>query len=200
MIALLEENALTQNRTYRYSFFYDDCATRPRDKVEESMLGEVVYPTLSSDSKPKTFRDIIYESTINNLWARFGMDFCVGSEADRPITDRQLMFAPFYLMNAFEGAQIATDSLSRPLVSKKSQLIFADKENLEYTWSDRLIDIFSPMRCALILFIIVTLLTIYGIKNKKGLWGLDLIRFAVAGISGGVIAFLAFVSSHPAVT
>ena len=163
-------------------------------------MGEVVYPALSPDGKPKTFRDVIYESTTNNLWARFGMDFCVGSEADRPITDRQLMFAPFYLMNAFEGAQIVTDSLSRPLVSNKSQLVFADKDNLEYTWSDHLIDIFSPMRCALILFIIVTLLTIYGIKNKKGLWGLDLILFAAAGISGCVIAFLALFSSHPAVS
>ena len=39
-------------------------------------------------------------------WARFGIDLCIGSEADQPITQRQMMFAPFYLMDAFDGAQI----------------------------------------------------------------------------------------------
>lgn len=37
LITLLEENYRPENRIYRYNFFYDNCATRPRDKVEESL-------------------------------------------------------------------------------------------------------------------------------------------------------------------
>lgn len=44
LIRLLQENYLPENRVYRYNFFYDNCATRPRDKIEESIDGKVIYP------------------------------------------------------------------------------------------------------------------------------------------------------------
>ena len=61
-------------------------------------------------------------------------------------------------------------------------------------------NLLTPMRCALLLFIIVTIATIYGIRKKKGLWGLDLALFGTAGIAGCVITFLALFSQHPAVS
>ena len=40
LIALLTENYRPENRVYRYNFFYDNCATRPRDQiVRESLSG-----------------------------------------------------------------------------------------------------------------------------------------------------------------
>ena len=33
LLALLIENSRPENRVYRYNFFYDNCATRPRDKI-----------------------------------------------------------------------------------------------------------------------------------------------------------------------
>ena len=42
LIQLLQENYRPENRVYRYNFFYDNCATRPRDKIEESIAGKVV--------------------------------------------------------------------------------------------------------------------------------------------------------------
>ena len=46
LIRLLQENYLPENRVYRYNFFYDNCATRPRDKIEESIDGKVIYLSL----------------------------------------------------------------------------------------------------------------------------------------------------------
>ena len=43
LLALLIENSRPENRVYRYNFFYDNCATRPRDKIEESIQGKVIY-------------------------------------------------------------------------------------------------------------------------------------------------------------
>ena len=35
----LAENYRPENRVYRYSYFYDNCATRPRDQVEQAVEG-----------------------------------------------------------------------------------------------------------------------------------------------------------------
>lgn len=198
LIRLLEENYRPENRVYRYNFFDDNCATRPRDKIEESIAGAVRYPATPEDGS-RTFRDIIHQYCAGHPWSRFGIDLCVSSEADRPITHRQMMYAPLYLMNAFAGAQIEGDAhtgsgnATRPLVSDTEQLVDATPEPNTDGWMP------TPLQCTLLLLIITSAATIYGIRKQKGLWGLDLFLFALAGIIGCVLAFLALFSQHPAV-
>ena len=60
LIRLLQENYRPENRVYRYNFFYDNCATRPRDKIEESIIGKVIYPSESQDGS-RSFRDIVHQ-------------------------------------------------------------------------------------------------------------------------------------------
>ena len=200
LIKLLEENYRPENRVYRYNFFYDNCATRPRDKIEESINGKVIYQPTQDTDKSQTYRDIIYQQTKDYPWSRFGMDFCIGSEGDVAIDSRKLMFAPSYLMDAFDTALIANNDSTRNLVSETSQIVYASAKPDEADWLEKLGRIFTPIRSALLLFILTAILTIYGIKKKKGLWGLDLILFASAGLAGCVILFLALFSEHPAVS
>lgn len=164
LIQLLQENYRPENRVYRYNFFYDNCATRPRDKIEESIAGKVVYPTEPQDGS-RTFRDIVHQYCKGHPWARFGIDLCIGSEADQPITQRQMMFAPFYLMDAFDGAQISTDTYSRPLVKTNKLIIDVTPEPDESGWMP------TPLQCSLLLFILTAAATIYGIRRRTGLWG-----------------------------
>ncbi len=192
LIRLLEENYRPQNRVYRYNFFYDNCATRPRDKIEESIEGQVVYPTTPSDNA-RSFRDIVHQYCQGHPWARFGIDLCVGSDADAPITRRQMMFAPFYLMDFFAQAQISGQQTERPLVSSVEKIVDVTPEK-DTTWMP------TPLQCALLLFILTAAGTIYGIRRKKGLWGIDLFLFGIAGVAGCVLAFLAIFSQHPAVS
>lgn len=195
LIALLEENYRPENRTYRYNFFYDNCATRPRDKIEESLSGKVLY---TNNLVPKggtiSFRDIIHRYAKGHPWARFGMDFCIGSEADRPITDRQTMYAPFFLMDFFATARVTDGKEERMLVADTEKVV--DASPIVYDTSLYP----TPLQAALILFILTAAITIYGLRKKRGLWGVDLILFSVAGIAGCVIAFLALFSEHPAVS
>lgn len=193
LIRLLQENYRPENRVYRYNFFYDNCATRPRDKIEESIAGKVIYPVEPQDGS-RTFREIVHQYCKGHLWARFGIDLCIGSEADRPITQRQMMFAPFYLMDAFAGAQITGDSIQRPLVTDSELIVDATPEEDESFW------IPTPLQSALLLFILTAAATIYGIRRRTGLWGVDLILFGTAGIAGCILAFLALFSEHPAVS
>jgi hypothetical protein len=192
LFRLLQVNYLPGNRVYRYNFFFDNCATRPRDKIEESLNGKVVY---SSVDNRQTFRDIIYQSSKGYEWNRFGMDFCLGAEADRPISYREEMFAPLYLMDAFANAVIRdAGKKERALVSSTTEVVSG--EGIEKENGFRL----TPMRSALLLFILIVSATIYGIRKKRSLWGIDLFLFAFAGLAGCVIAFLSCFSEHPAVS
>ena len=58
----------------------------------------------------------------------------------------------------------------------------------------------TPLQCSLLLFILTAAATIYGIRRRTGLWGIDLVLFGMAGIVGCVLAFLALFSQHPAVS
>lgn len=165
----------------------------PRDKIEESIAGKVIYPAEPQDGS-LTFRDIVHQYCKGHPWARFGIDLCIGSEADQPITQRQMMFAPFYLMDAFDGAQIKSDSIQRPLITANELVVDATPEPDESGWMP------TPLQCTLLLFILTTAATIYGIRRRTGLWGIDLFLFGIAGIVGCVLAFLALFSQHPAVS
>ncbi|WP_294627295.1 DUF4105 domain-containing protein [uncultured Bacteroides sp.] len=192
LIRLLKKNYRPENRVYRYNFFYDNCATRPRDKIEESITGEVIYPIVPQNGS-HSFRDIIHQYCKGHPWARFGIDLCVGSEADQPITQRQMMFAPFYLMNSFAGAQVKNGSIQRPLTETAKLIVDATTKSDENNWTP------TPLQCSLLLFILTAAATIYSIRRRTGLWEVDLLLFGAAGIVGCVLAFLTLFSKHPAV-
>ena len=49
--AFLIDNYKPENRTYKYDFFYDNCATRLRDIIEDQLKGQMVYKEISMTSK-----------------------------------------------------------------------------------------------------------------------------------------------------
>ncbi|KAA6345881.1 hypothetical protein EZS27_006571 [termite gut metagenome] len=191
----LMKNARPENRRYRYNFLYDNCATRPRDKIEECLDGSIHY--ISSD-KGRTFRDIIHEFAAGNEWACFGMDFCLGQETDKLIDDRQKMFAPLYLM-AYMASAVVTDTV------KEQRLLAGDTCTLveEVEEKDGAVFAgfpFTPFQTFSILLFVVALITAFEWKKRRLLWWVDLTLFAFYGVSGCMIAFLIFFSEHPAVS
>ena len=195
LLALLEENYLPQNRIYRYNFFYDNCATRPRDQIERAVQGTLEYADdMTSFQTGISFRDIVHQYTIGHSWARFGIDLCLGSQADKDITRRQMMFAPFYLKDFLAKAQLKNaQGMERPLVSSEDHIIQSPHQTSTEEAP-------SPLQTAFLLFTIVTIATAYGIYRRKSLWLLDLLLFLAAGVAGCILAFLASFSQHPAVS
>ena len=196
LIKLLEDNYRPENRVYRYNFFFDNCATRPKDQIEKAIDGRLEYGRNMDDKNTgKSFRDIIHQYTKGHPWDRFGIDLCIGSTADRPITYRQMMFAPFYVKDFFEKAIIINPSgVGRSLVEKETKVV--NPPNVVTSQQQGL----TPLQSSLLLFIIVTLITIYGIRHNKTFWQVDLILFFVAGITGCILTFLVLFSKHPAVS
>lgn len=196
LVAALEENYLPENRIYRYNYFYDNCATRPRDIVERAINGEVRYTEdMDTPQEALTYRGLVHEYTAKQPWSRFGIDLLLGSEADKPISRRASMFVPFYLEEYFHSAQKADlQGRNIGLIAEELEITAQDESDWPATTP------LTPMRVFLLLFILVAALTAWGIKQGRSLWGLDLLVFAIAGIAGCIIAFMVLFSEHPAVS
>lgn len=191
----LTENYRPENRTYRYNFFYDNCATRPRDRIEACVDGRVEYAAAQDTTTVCTWRDLLHRYTEGHPWARFGIDLCIGSRADKPANYREQMFVPFYLQQYLKGACIVTEQGDRhPLVGEEVKVVDAAHTEQE----DGLLP--SPLQAALLLWAGVTVLSIYGVRRRKSLWALDGLLFGTAGVAGCILAFLAACSQHPAVS
>jgi hypothetical protein len=188
-------NSLPENIRYRYNYFYDNCATRPRDMIEEYVNGTINYqPT----SKSQSFRDLLHECLKDHKWTKFGVDLMIGSSADKEIDVREKMFIPDYLMESFNGAtMVVSDTLSYPLVLKSDVILELNSERNspgEQT-------IFTPFVVAfalLLLSIIISLLQVANLKNVRPAKVYDTLLFGAAGIGGMVLFTLMYFSEHPA--
>lgn len=189
--ALLLENMQPENREYRYNFFYDNCTTRARDRIEEAVDGEVVYPRADT---VHTYREIIHQYTGHYPWAELGNDLCLGAEADRPITERQEMFAPFYMLHYADGAVIRDPAgHERPLVSGKSKVVAGRGVGVQEEFP------LSPWACGWLLFALVALLTAAERWKHACFWWMDMVLMSLVGIMGLVLTVLFFFSDHPTV-
>lgn len=110
-------NMEPDRRIYRYNFLFDNCATRPRDKIEHCLSGEIRYNT--ADTTRATFRELIHQHTRNHPWLTFGIDLALGAPLDRPATLREQMFLPFDLPPVCRrGRIVESDGTVRPFTGE----------------------------------------------------------------------------------
>jgi len=193
LIKSLLKNYEPENRTYRYNFVFDNCATRPRDKIFAALHGYVKY---QQTAYPKTFRQWVGVYVGTDTWLRFGIDLVFGMDADRVANASESMFLPETLMVEFQTAIINTPSGQiRKLVAEKRILV--NKKNIteeKDSWW------LKPTTIALLLLFLGAILTIWDIKQGTRHFKLfDTLILFFTGV-GGIIAFyLMFFSLHPLV-
>ena len=79
----LEWNSQPENAYYRYDFYYDNCATRIRDVLEEVLGQELV---VGSPDPGGTMRQLLDPYLVEKSWLHFGMDVGQGLPADAGAT------------------------------------------------------------------------------------------------------------------
>ncbi len=181
-----------ENRVYRYNFFFDNCATRPRDIIQDNINGGIEYVALPDGL---TFREWVYKKTYRHKWLTFGIDLALGANTDRVATGYEAMFLPSVLYNAFETAEIAPGN--RDLVADMNVVVEADPEMVDSSRS--IFDFLTPMRVAILALIITVIISALDLKRGKPSRLLDTLIFFIAGISGCILFYLNFVSVHPMV-
>ena len=151
----------------------------------------MVYPRADT---VHTYREIIHQYTGHYPWAELGNDLCLGAEADRPITERQEMFAPFYMLHYADGAVIRDpEGHERPLVSGKSKVVAGRGVGVQEEFP------LSPWACGWLLFALVALLTAAERWKHACFWWMDMVLMSLVGIMGLVLTALFFFSDHPTV-
>ncbi|HRZ96502.1 MAG TPA: DUF4105 domain-containing protein [Paludibacter sp.] len=183
-----------KNRIYRYNFIYDNCSTRPRDKILKATNG---VEKLKSQNELRTFRNWVGLYTGYETWVKFGIDLVFGKPADNNASRTQSMFLPEILMSEFDNIYIVVkDSgfTETKLVSEKKALVEGEYREVEAPDS-----MTKPIYIFSIILIIGALLTFIETKTLHYYRLFDSILLFITGLAGIVIFFLMFFSVHPLV-
>ena len=189
LLLALVENYAPENRVYRYNFFYDNCTTRARDRIEEAVGAVVDY---DKGLTATSFRTIVRQFAQGHEWSQLGMDICIGSPADAPIGVREAMFAPFYYKDFLDNAYYTDSTGVRVKLAGTPRAIVSAADVAPQPWVP------SPMMVFATLFVLTAAVCIIEWRIGKTLWGVDIILFGAAGVCGLVVAFLVLFSTHPA--
>lgn len=187
-------NYQPENREYRYNFIFDNCATRPRIKIEE-VLGDEKVVYSEEKTHYKTFRHWIGKYVGFHTWTKFGIDLLLGRGADKIATKMEVTFLPEDLMDEFSEAQIKSSSGSwRPLI--KSETVLVHKRD-EAEPKQTLLQL--PAVVSLIILLIGLMITYVEFVKKRNWKWIDSLLLIITGLAGLIVFYLMFFSVHPLV-
>lgn len=191
IISFLWNNVQPENAVYRYGWAYNNCATKPRDIIENAVGGSLEY------GNPKrgeaTFRSIMAYFDKNYPWQQFGIDMVLGYDLDHKLDYREQMFSPIILMEAMADATQERDGKRIAVVKATNILVEGGDEGAVLGPTPMVL---TPMFVLTLLLVIVLALTIKERLGKRHYRWLDSVVFGVYGLVGVLVAFLTFVSSH----
>lgn len=143
-------NMSPENRFYAYDFFYDNCATRILDILENVVM---VDTNILQQSAQMSFRDGIKKYHSTWKWTDFGIDLIIGKGADCTMTQRQSTFLPYYLTEIVHRLTYG-DQIS-PIVVEEPYVLFSSSSSHETNTS--LMQIWRPEMVFGFLFVLEVL-------------------------------------------
>lgn len=209
MIQRLLINYRPENRTYRYSYFFDNCATRPYHLLNASTEHTIKYD--SAWTNAITLREMVQSMTGTDNWLDFGIALAVAGRADVPTLYQEQMFLPDYLMNALrharKPAKVGDAAWDMSVVETEDTLLVMQPEVAEAIASP---DPIAPNHAFAVVLLLALLLTGWEYADKKkairhhGISKIacntfDSLLLLCVGITGIIVWFLNFFSLHPAV-
>ncbi len=183
---LLQENYKEENRYYKYDFFYDNCATRIRDVLEETFYHQLQYDT-SGLTKDVTMRQLLRPYLLDKPWTGFGIDLVLGLPADQKALAAHHMFLPDYVHDLMGKARTNTGAM-----------LVASERNIP---ENRIVQLDfkpTPLDRPLWMMCLVALIGLLSMANIRAEKIFDAIFWPVLGVAGLVIALLWFATDHSA--
>lgn len=187
---LLEENAQPENAYYLYDFFFDNCATRIRD-VLQNAVGEPLVFNETYVEEPLSFRELHKRYMYGKCWTNFGIDFILGAKSDRKSEPGERIYIPDELKLYFENATIERNSEKKPLMGKDINVIQSAPLTPEENF------FLSPMFVFWVLFALIGGYTFLTFKNKeKNHRWIDHIWFILMGLAGLFVLLMWIGTDH----
>lgn len=187
----LQENALPENATYNYDYFYDNCATRVRDGLVEVLGDTLVFEEGYTDSQHRSIRDLCDMYLGHQPWGDLGIDLCLGMPIDKRASSYEYMFLPDYLEAGLNYAYIVEGGEKKPLV--KDTVI-----SYESSSEPDAVGLWQPLTFTLALMLIGLVASYISFKTGKYQVWFDVALFSLSGLLGWFLVFLWFFTDHHA--
>lgn len=186
---LLETNLLPEYRYYKYDFFRDNCATRPRDVIYSAWAMDTL---LQRQAPMRSYRRLVADNLRDTLeWWRLGIDLLFGLPADHRCTAPERMFLPMELMAEYAATGVSGIWTGPGLVEEPQQLLADSREPLGRS--------FPPEAAFGMLLAVLSLLTAVSRRSQgvgTALRVVNRVLFVVAGLIGLFLCFMWFGTDH----
>jgi hypothetical protein len=186
IFSYLEINSLPQNQTYRYDYFYNNCASKVRDVFAEVFKNEIKFDG-SFIKTNYTIRDLTHLYLQQQPWGNLGIDICLGLPMDKNATPYNYMFLPDYIESSFNHATLGERSLVKNTISVYESVTEATSFHWYHPWI-----VFG------LLFAAVCILSARDWKRKKTTNWFDVTLFGVLGFLGFLLLLLWIATDHKA--
>jgi hypothetical protein len=186
----LEQNMLPENQYYYYDYFYDNCATRIRDVLVNTLGDELTFDGsyITTDYTIRELTDLYLKAI---PWGDLGIDLCLGLPMDKTATPYMYMFLPDYIESGFDHAFLKNDTTTLLLV-KRSVATYQSQP------TEPIGSLFTPNLVFYSLLVLVVLLSVFDIRRHKISKWLDITLFGVVGMIGLLFFLLWTVTDHEA--
>ena len=186
----LEWNALPENASYLYDYFYDNCATRVRDVFFNAMKEELIFDSTFIQSK-YSIRQLTDLYLSHQPWGDLGIDICLGLPMDKTAAAYEYMFLPDYIEWSFDHVSIKTDSTWHPIVKEKINVYEARPTSVPISWV-------HPWLAMSALLILVAVVSYFDWRRGRPTRWLDGLLFGATGTIGLLLALLWTATNHQA--
>ncbi|MBL7850254.1 MAG: DUF4105 domain-containing protein [Cyclobacteriaceae bacterium] len=186
----LEWNALPENETYRYDYFYNNCASKIRDVLAQNLGDSLRFDTTFIQTS-YTIRQLTDLCLAYQPWGDLGIDICLGLPMDKKASPYEYMFLPDYVMQFMDHATIIRNSVAEPLVKKKIPVYMSLPKEIPKASV-------HPFTAFGLFGALVLVLTIVDIRRKKLTLWFDVILFLVTGLVGFLLLLLWLATDHQA--
>ncbi len=193
LFTVLATNLLPENETYQYKFFYDNCATRPRDVLALACGDSLTIPSRSRMTG-KSYRNWMndYLDMSVKPWAKLGMNLAIGQPADVQTDGWHAMYLPDQVHDQLALATLKqATGQTTPFVVSDQTLYEARK-----TFRQQLPLLFDPTVVFAVLAVGITVFTIRRyLSGKVDRW-FDRLLFGLSGFLGWFLYLLWVATDH----
>lgn len=203
--ALVSDNLRPENRTYRYNYIYDNCATRPLALIEQAVENPVEIPEAEGFTYGETgivdtpgshtFRGEMTRTHADYPWYQLGIDLALGNGLDREISPRERTYSPLYLKDALSRATYTgEDGGKHPLVKSTSVILPAKGRVTEGATPFLL----SPIFVSMVILLVTVFIAVRDLRHRKVTRWYDSLLYSCFFIVSLLLTFLIFISVHEA--
>ena len=160
--------------------------------IEKAVDGHIEYAKVTNPEI--TVREMLHHCLETSPWVAFGIDLILGAEIDQKVTDRIMMFLPDVLRRESDGAHIIRQDGTQVEYISGRAVVLEDTNEPEKAYT-----VGSPLFVFSLLLLFTLALFAYELRHRRYVLWMDVVMHVCQGLAGLLVAFLFFLSEHPAV-